>query len=97
VDRRFALGGAYALVPSARLGLAYEALDTRAPVNANFIGAPGSNFGLTGAPMGRTAPLAGLNAVLETGTALQMFAGYDVSFNDKATGQSVAGGLVYRW
>jgi uncharacterized protein with beta-barrel porin domain len=97
VDRRFALGGAYVLVPSVRLGWAYEALDTNAPVKASFLGAPGSGFVLTSASIGRSAAVAGLHAVLETGTAWQVFGGYDAAFNGKASEQSVAGGLQYRF
>nr|WP_294505112.1 autotransporter domain-containing protein [uncultured Rhodopila sp.] len=97
VDRRFALGGSYVLVPSVRLGWAYEALDTSAPVKASFLGAPGSGFVLTSASIGRSAAVAGLHAVLETGTAWQVFGGYDAAFNGKASEQSVAGGLSYRF
>jgi outer membrane autotransporter protein len=97
VDRRFALGGADVLVPSARLGWAYEALDTGAPVTASFLGLPGSGFSLTSASIGRSATVAGVHTVLETGTAVQAFAGYDAAFNSRAAEQSVAGGLLYRF
>jgi uncharacterized protein with beta-barrel porin domain len=79
------------------VGWAYETLDTNAPVRASFLGAPGSDFGLTSASIGRSAAVAGVHAVLETGTAWQAFAGYDAAFNSRATEQSVAGGLLYRF
>jgi hypothetical protein len=41
--------------------------------------------------------VAGVHAVLETGTAWQAFAGYDAAFNSKSAEQLVAAGLLYRF
>ena len=96
-DRRFQLDETYAVVPSLQVGWAYEVLDTRAKLNASFLGATGTNFIVANPSIGRSAAVIGAHAILETGTAWQAFLGYDAAFDSKANAQTVSVGIRYTW
>jgi outer membrane autotransporter protein len=94
VERRIAIGGTMALVPSARLGWLHESLDTRATTTASLLGAP---FTVQSAPAGRDAAVLGLRAVLETGGPVSAFASYTGALSASSTGQTVSAGLRFAW
>ena len=84
-------------MPSVQVGWAYEMLDTRARTSASFLGVPGSGFAVSTASFGRSTLVAGVQATLETGTPLQLFASYTAALNSNATAQTVTAGLRYTW
>ena len=97
VDHRFPINEAYAIVPSVQVGWAYEMMNTQARTTASFIGAPGSVFSMSNPSIGRSAAVAGVHAILETGAPIQVFAGYDAAFNDRSTAQTISAGIRYTW
>jgi outer membrane autotransporter protein len=96
-NRRVQINETYWLVPSVHVGWAYEMLDTRARLTASFLGAPGSAFSVANPPIGRSAAVIGAHGILETGTPLQIFFGYDAAFDSKANAQTVSAGFRYTW
>ena len=97
VDHRFPLRAGYALVPSVQVGWEHEMLDTTAHTTASFIAVPGSSFTVTSPSVGRNAAVLSARAMLDTGTRLQAYAGYDVAINGSSSAQTITGGLSYRW
>ena len=72
-------------------------MNSQARTTASFIGAPGSVFSMSNPSIGRSAAVAGVHAILETGAPIQVFAGYDAAFNNKSTAQTVSAGIRYTW
>ena len=97
MDRRVPVDETTTVVPSVRVGWAYEMLDTNARVSASFLGVPGSGFVVGNPAFGRNALVLGAQATLETGSPLQVFAGYAAALNRNATTQAITGGLKYTW
>lgn len=97
MDRRVPVDETTTVVPSVQVGWAYEMLDTNARVSASFLGVPGSGFVVSNPAFGRNALVVGAQATLETGSPLQVFAGYAAALNSNATTQAITAGLKYTW
>lgn len=95
VERRFVLGGGYAVVPSARLGWLHEYADARATTTASLAGTPG--FTVRSSAVGRDAAVLGLRAVLETNSPASAYAGYSGALASGSTVQTVSAGLRLVW
>jgi uncharacterized protein with beta-barrel porin domain len=71
-------------------------LPAAAPQQSNGLRSTGWSV-LSDPSIGRSAPVIGAHATLETGTPLQVFAGYDAAFNGRASSQIVSAGIRYSW
>ena len=96
-ERRVSVSSSTALRGAILAGWSYEMLDTTARTAAQFVGLPGSGFILGTASIGRSAAILGASATLETGSQLELFAGYSVATNIRMKAQNVTAGLRYAW
>lgn len=86
-----------AIIPELRGRFVHELLDDDQAISASFAGAPGGNFIVNSAELGRNFGIvgAGLNAQLTP--AVNLFVDYDFTFSSSLEAHAGSGGLEFLW